>query len=164
MNLRVVLVALLACLMQVTLHAGGSSWVIPNFALIFVVWYTPKLDYVAMTMLVVMMSVVLEIGSVLPTGLMLLGLFLVMLASKLVFRDGRDAHKWSFQISLVAVATVIFSGMLYALLPVEALNGELGRISLRIVLELLYNIGILLLIIGLSDRRQQAHSHYRLPQ
>jgi hypothetical protein len=72
---RVVLFALLVSLLQVALHASGLTWVIPNLALLFVVWYAPKLEYVPMTFLIILMSAILETGSVLPTGLMMLGLF-----------------------------------------------------------------------------------------
>lgn len=164
MKPRVIFFATLVSLLQVSLHAAGASWVVPNLSLIFVVWYAPKLDYIAMTLIIVLMSAILETGSVLPTGLILLGLFLVLLAAKLVFREGRDANKWSFQLALVAAATIIFNVVFYVTLPPEILTSRLGSVSLRIMLEVLYNSGILLLIVGLSDRRQQVHPHYRLPQ
>jgi len=160
---RIAVLAILISLLQVGLHAAGSSWVIPNLALIFVVWYAPKLDYVSMTLLIVLMGAILEVGSVLPTGLTLLGLFLVMLASKLVFREGRDANKWSFQLALIASATIIFNIILYVTFPAEVLTVQIGHAAVRIGVELLYNSSILLLIVGLSDRRQQTHPHYRLP-
>ena len=116
-----------------------------------------------MTLLIVLMGAILEVGSVLPTGLTLLGLFLVMLASKLVFREGRDANKWSFQLALIMSATIIFNIFLYATLPAEVLAVQIGHAAVRIGVELLYNSSILLLIVGLSDRRQQTHPHYRLP-
>lgn len=163
MRPRIAVLAILISLLQVGLHAVGSSWVIPNLALIFVVWYAPKLEYISMTLLIVMMGAILEVGSVLPTGLTLLGLFLVMLASKLVFREGRDANKWSFQLALIISATIIFNIVLYATLPAEVLTTQIGNAAVRICVELLYNSGILLLIVGLSDRRQQTHPHYRLP-
>lgn len=164
MRPRVVLFALLVSLLQVALHASGLTWVIPNLALLFVVWYAPKLEYVPMTFLIILMSAILETGSVLPTGLMMLGLFLVMLASKLVFREGRDANKWSFQLALVVAATIIFNIVVYASLPAGILASQLGQMGLRIALEVLYNSSILLLIVGLSDRRQPTHPHFRLPQ
>ncbi len=164
MKPRIAILAVLISLLQVGLHAAGSSWVIPNLALIFVVWYAPKLEYISMTLLIVMMGVILEVGSVLPTGLILLGLFLVMLASRLVFRDGRDANKWSFKLALIVSATIIFNIVLYATLPTEILTTQIGSAIVRIAVELLYNSSILLLIVGLSDRRQQTHPHYRLPQ
>lgn len=163
MRPRIAVLAILISLLQVGLHAAGSSWVIPNLALIFVVWYAPKLDYVSMTLLIVLMGAILEVGSVLPTGLTLLGLFLVMLASKLVFREGRDANKWSFQLALIASATIIFNIILYVTFPAEVLTVQIGHAAVRIGVELLYNSSILLLIVGLSDRRQQTHPHYRLP-
>lgn len=163
MRPRIAVLAILISLLQVGLHAAGSNWVIPNLALIFVVWYAPKLDYVSMTLLIVLMGAILEVGSVLPTGLTLLGLFLVMLASKLVFREGRDANKWSFQLALIASATIIFNIILYVTFPAEVLTVQIGHAAVRIGVELLYNSSILLLIVGLSDRRQQTHPHYRLP-
>jgi len=64
---------------------------------------------------------------------------------------------------LIISATIIFNIVLYATLPAEVLTAQIGNAAVRICVELLYNSGILLLIVGLSDRRQQTHPHYRLP-
>lgn len=164
MKLRVVLLAFLIALLQIGMHAAGASWVVPNLTLIFVVWYAPKLEYITMTLLIVFISMILEVGSILPTGLLMLGLFLVMLAAKLVFRDGRDASKWSFQLALIIAATVLFNIVFYATLPASLVASHLGYVGVRIFLEVLYNSSILLLVMGLSDKRTQTHLQYRLPQ
>lgn len=161
---RIIILAIIIGLVQISLHAMDTNWVIPNLVLIFVVWFAPKLDYLPMTMLVILLSVLVEMGSLLPVGIITLSLFLVMLASKLVFRGSYDTDKWTFQLALVAVATVVFNLIFYATLPGEAMIGRLGYAGIRILLEVLYNSVILLLVVGLSDRRIQTHQHYRLPQ
>lgn len=164
MRPRIILLAILVALLQIMMHAVDIGWVIPNLVLVYVVWYAPKLEYIPMTLLVIVLSAVLELGSLLPTGLVTLSLFLVMLASKLVFRGNYDTNKWTFQLVLIAIATVLMNLISYATLPVELMVGRLGYVSGQILLEVLYNGIILLLVVGLSERRVQGQSDYRLPR
>lgn len=164
MRPRIILLAILVALLQIVMHAVDIGWVIPNLVLVYVVWYAPKLEYIPMTLLVIVLSAVLELGSLLPTGLVTLSLFLVMLASKLVFRGNYDTNKWTFQLVLIAIATVLMNLISYATLPVELMVGRLGYVSGQILLEVLYNGIILLLVVGLSERRVQGQSDYRLPR
>jgi hypothetical protein len=163
MKARVIVLSILVALAQISLHSANGLWVIPNLALIFVVWYAPKYSFLSMTTTIIIMGVILEISSVMPTGLELLGLFLVLLAAKFVIREGRLASKWTFQLALLAVATVLINILGYATLPSGTIAQDLGYVGLRIALELLYNCSILLIVVGLSGKPSQRDLYYRMP-
>ena len=116
-----------------------------------------------MTVLIVLMGIILEIASLMPAGLDIMGLFLVLLVSKYVIDAGRLASKWTFQFSLLATATIMVNIFAYASMSAGAIAQDIGYAILRIVLELLYNSIILLVVIVLSDRAFDRGLHVRLP-
>ena len=73
------------------------------------------------------------------------------------------ASRWTFQLALLVVATVLINILGYATLPSGTIAQDLGYVGFRIALELLYNCSILLIVVGLSGKPSQHDLYYRMP-
>ncbi len=161
---RYLLVAAGVALIQITLKSLDVNWVVPNLCLVLVIWFGARLSLSTLTSVVLLMGSILLIGSAAPVGLNILALFLVVLLGKFVFHQGRGLYQLSFQIGLLWAATIAV-GLLTAT-AVEGLSllANWQTILFRIGVEGLYNMIILILLVGLVSTRQREEDRYhRLP-
>jgi cell shape-determining protein MreD len=163
MKLRTVLLAIIVALLQVSMHAIGGEWVIPNLVLIFVVWNAPKYSLTSMTGIILLMGIILEVASIMPTGLEIMELFLVLLVLRYVIHSGQANNKWTFQIAILTIVTILTNILAYATLPAGTIAQDIGYVVLRIALELLYNCSILLIVMAFSSRYDSRDQYYHLP-
>lgn len=163
MRIRTALYAVAVALLQVSLHALGGEWVVPNLVLVFVIWNTPKYSLLSMTILILLMGIILETASLMPAGLDIMGLFLVLLVSKYVIHAGRLANTWTFQFPLLIVATILTNIFAFATMPAGTIAQDIGYAVLRIGLEMLYNCSILLIAMAFSGQNVGRDQYYHLP-
>lgn len=158
------LVAAGVALVQITLKSMDVNWVIPNLCLVLVVWLGSRLSLSTLTGIVLLMGSILLIGSAAPTGLNILALFLVVLVGRFVFHQGRGLYQLSFQIGLLWAATIAIGLLTAAAVEGLSILANWQMILFRIGVEGLYNMIILVLLVGLVSTRQREEDRYhRLP-
>lgn len=161
---RYLIMAAGVALLQVTLKSLDINWVVPNLCLVVVIWLGARLSLATMTSVILLMGSILLLGSAAPIGLNILALFLVVLLGRFVFHQGRGLYQLSFQIGLLWAATIAIGLLTAAAIEGLSILANWQAILFRISVEGLYNMIILILLVGLVSTRQREEDRYhRLP-
>lgn len=159
-----ILVGLLIGVVQICLRGLGPDNVIPNIALVLVVFLSARLDLSYLGTVALAAGVVLEISSAAPVGTQLLGLFLVVLVAKLLLRSSDEESRHWYLLILLIGSTIGYSLVQGLSISFAEVRAHWGVLISHIAVESLYN-GILYGCCALlGARRKVSQKSYRLPR
>jgi cell shape-determining protein MreD len=163
-RLLIILAGILIGLMQISLRGLGSEIVVPNLALVAVVFLSAKLDFSYLGTIAISLGVILELSSAAPVGTQILGLLLVVLVSKLLLRSSGEESQFWYLYALLLSCTLGYSLALGLTVPFAELQVHWGVLLGRIALECLYNSVLFGFCTAVAARQIDTKKKYRLPR
>lgn len=151
-------------LVQISLHGLGIDIVVPNIALVMLVFLSVRLDFSTLGTVAVATGVILETSSAAPIGTQILGLLLVVLVSKLLLRSTDEDSRFWYLYAILISSTVGYSLALGLTLPFAEIQAHWTILIVHIGLESLYNSVLFGFCMVVGARQVDTHKNYRLPR
>lgn len=158
-----ILAGILIGIVQISLRGLGVEAVIPNLALVAIVFLSAKLDLGSLGTIALACGVLLELSSAASAGMHILSLLLVVLVSKLLLRSTEEASRFWYLYILLIMCTIGYSVALGFTVPFSEVRAHWGVIVGHTALECLYNSVLFGFCAAIAARQGTTRKKYRLP-
>lgn len=158
-----ILLGLAIGLIQISLRGLGAEVVIPNVALVMIVFLSARLDLSSLGLVALAGGVLLELSSAAPLGTQIFGLVLLVLVSKLLLRSTEEDSQFWYLYGLLLSSTVGYSLALAFTIPFSEIQSHWWLLVVHIALECLYNSILFGFCMAVGARRIDSKKAYRLP-